>query len=74
MNPLLDFDTYIPDVEAHIFNEKVFLYGSHDKKGGERFCMLDYEFFSSDVDDLEHLNILKVMVFHIAKTKMLFIE
>ena len=54
MNPLLDFDTYIPDVEAHVFNGKVYLYGSHDEKGGERFCMLDYEFFSSDVDDLEH--------------------
>ena len=39
MNPLLDFDTYIPDVEAHVFNGKVFLYGSHDKKGGERFCL-----------------------------------
>ena len=54
MNPLLDFDTYIPDVEAHVFNGKVYLYGSHDEKGGERFCMLDYEFFSTDVDDLEH--------------------
>ena len=40
MNPLLDLDTYIPDVEAHVFNGKVFLYGSHDKKGGERFFML----------------------------------
>lgn len=53
MNPILDFDTYIPDVEAHAFNDKVFLYGSHDKKGGNRFCILDYEFFYSDVDDLE---------------------
>lgn len=53
MNPLLDFDTYIPDVEAHVFGDNLYLYGSHDKKGGNRFCMLGYEVFYSSIKDLK---------------------
>lgn len=54
MNPLLDLNTYIPDIEAHVFDNKLYLYGSHDKKGGDRFCMLDYEVFYSPLDDLKN--------------------
>lgn len=54
MNPVLNLDTYIPDIEPHVFDGRLYLYGSHDKKGGEKFCMDNYEFFSSSILDLEN--------------------
>ena len=51
-NPFLPTDVYIPDGEPHVFGNRVYLYGSHDKEGGETFCMLDYEVWSAPVDDL----------------------
>ena len=27
-------DTYIPDGEPHVFGNRVYIYGSHDKEGG----------------------------------------
>ena len=60
MNPLLKFDTYIPDVEAHVFNDEVYLYGSHDKKGGDRFCMEDYVFYHAKINNLENFVSTKI--------------
>lgn len=51
-NPFLPLDEYIPDGEPHIFGDRVYLYGSHDKEGGETFCMGDYTVYSAPVDDL----------------------
>lgn len=51
-NPFLPLDTYIPDGEPHVFGDRVYLYGSHDKEGGNTFCMLGYEVWSAPVDDL----------------------
>lgn len=51
-NPFLPIDTYIPDGEPHVFGDRVYLFGSHDKEGGEMYCMLDYEFWSAPVNDL----------------------
>lgn len=51
-NPFLPLNAYIPDGEPHVFGDRVYLFGSHDKEGGERFCMLDYEGWSAPVDDL----------------------
>ena len=51
-NPFLPIDVCIPDGEPHIFGDRVYLYGSHDKEGGETFCMLDYTVYSAPVDDL----------------------
>lgn len=51
-NPFLPLDAYIPDGEPHIFGDRVYLYGSHDREGGETFCMEDYEVFSAPTDDL----------------------
>lgn len=51
-NPYLPVDTYIPDVEPHVFDGRVYAFGSHDREGGDRFCMLDYEVWSAPVDDL----------------------
>ena len=51
-NPFLPVSEYIPDGEPHVFGDRVYLYGSHDKEGGETFCMLDYTVYSAPVDDL----------------------
>ena len=42
LNPILPLDVYIPEGEPHVFGDRVYLYGSHDKEGGETFCMLYY--------------------------------
>lgn len=51
-NPFLPLGEYIPDGEPHVFGDRVYLYGSHDKEGGETFCMGDYTVYSAPVDDL----------------------
>lgn len=51
-NPFLPLDVYIPDGEPHVFGDRVYIYGSHDKEGGETFCMLDYTVYSAPVTDL----------------------
>ena len=51
-NPFLPLNKYIPDGEPHIFGDRVYLYGSHDREGGHTFCMEDYEVFSAPVNDL----------------------
>lgn len=53
-NPFLPFDVYIPDGEPHIFGDRVYLFGSHDKEGSDTYCALDYEFFSAPVNDLSN--------------------
>ncbi len=51
-NPFLPLYEYIPDGEPHVFGDRVYLYGSHDKEGGETFCMLDYTVWSAPIHDL----------------------
>ena len=51
-NPYLPLNEYIPDGEPHVFGDRVYIYGSHDKEDGETFCMLDYVSYSAPVDDL----------------------
>ena len=53
-NPFLPLNEYIPDGEPHVFGDRVYLYGSHDKQGGKRFCELDYVVYSADINNLEH--------------------
>jgi len=53
-NPFLPLNTYIADGEPHVFGDRVYLFGSHDKAGGDTYCMLSYEFWSAPVDDLEN--------------------
>lgn len=52
MNPYLPEYEYVPDGEPHVFGNRVYLYGSHDRFNGERFCMNDYVCYSADVDNL----------------------
>ncbi|MBQ3795175.1 MAG: family 43 glycosylhydrolase [Butyrivibrio sp.] len=51
-NPYLPEDEYVPDAEPHVFGDRVYIYGSHDRELGDRFCMEDYTVYSADVKDL----------------------
>lgn len=51
-NPILPTNEYIPDPEPHVFGDRVYVYGSHDKFGGISFCLNDYIVYSCPVDDL----------------------
>lgn len=51
-NPYLPIDVYIPDGEPHVIGDRVYVFGSHDKEGGETYCELDYVVYSAPVDDL----------------------
>lgn len=55
-NPFLPLGVYIPDGEPHVFGDRIYLFGSHDKEGGDTFCELDYEFFSAPLNDLSDLS------------------
>jgi len=51
-NPILPSWEYIPDGEPHVFDGRVYLYGSHDKFNGYVYCMNDYVCWSASEDDL----------------------
>ena len=51
-NPFLPLHEYIPDGEPHVFGDRVYHYGSHDREGGYTFCMEDYVVYSAPVDNL----------------------
>ncbi len=51
-NPFLPLWEHVPDGEPHVFGDRVYHFGSHDKEGGETFCMLDYTCWSAPVNDL----------------------
>lgn len=51
-NPFLPLNEYIPDGEPHVFDDRVYIFGSHDKEGGYTFCMDDYVTYSAPIDDL----------------------
>lgn len=51
-NPFLPLSEYIPDGEPHVFGDRLYLFGSHDREGGDSFCLLDYVVWSAPVDDL----------------------
>lgn len=52
-NPYMPLNEYVPDGEPHVFGDRVYVYGSHDKENGEAFCMLDYVCYSAPVDNLK---------------------
>ena len=52
-NPILPEHIFIPDVEAHVWNDgRIYLYGSFDIKGQMSFCSPVHHVYSSD--DLIH--------------------
>ncbi|TFG72425.1 MAG: hypothetical protein E4H27_02645 [Anaerolineales bacterium] len=53
MNPFLDHRHYVPDAEAHIWQDgRLYLYGSYDLRGAESYCSRQYRTFSTD--DMVH--------------------
>lgn len=53
-NPFLPLNEYIADGEPHVFENRIYIFGSHDKEGGKDFCLLDYVAYSAPIDDLSN--------------------
>lgn len=51
-NPYLPSWEYIPDGEPYVFDDRVYVYGSHDKFNGYAYCLNDYVTWSAPVDNL----------------------
>ena len=51
-NPYMPEFEYIPDGEPHVFGDRVYVYGSHDRFNGHRFCLNHYVCYSADVKEL----------------------
>lgn len=52
LNPYLPSWEYIPDGEPYVFNNRVYVYGSHDRFNGYAYCLNDYVTWSAPADDL----------------------
>lgn len=52
LNPYLPQWEYIPDGEPYIFEDRVYVYGSHDRFNFPMFCVNNYVCYSAPVDDL----------------------
>lgn len=53
-NPYLPSWEYVPDGEPHVFGNRVYVFGSHDRFNGYAFCMNDYICYSADITDLKN--------------------
>ncbi len=53
-NPFLPLNEYIPDGEPRVFGDRVYIYGSHDSAGSDKFCDYKLKVWSASVDDLNH--------------------
>ena len=51
-NPYLPLYEHIPDGEPHVFDDRLYIFGSHDMENGNEFCELDYVAWSAPMDDL----------------------
>lgn len=51
-NPYLPSYEYIPDGEPHIFEDRLYIYGSHDRFGGTDYCLNDYVCWSAPLEDV----------------------
>jgi hypothetical protein len=53
-NPYLPLWEYIPDGEPRVFGERVYVYGSHDNAGSDKFCDYKLKVWSAPLDDLNN--------------------
>ena len=51
-NPYLPSYEYVPDGEPRVFNDRLYVYGSHDRFNGTTYCMEPYTVWSCPIDDL----------------------
>lgn len=52
VNPYLPSWEYVPDGEPHVFGDRLYVYGSHDRAHGTRYCEEDYVGWSAPLSDL----------------------
>lgn len=52
-NPYLPSWEYTPDGEPHVFGDRVYVYGSHDRFQGTTYCLNDYVCWSAPVENLK---------------------
>ena len=52
-NPYLPNYEYVPDGEPHVFDGRLYVFGSHDRFGGKMFCLNDYVAWSAPVENLK---------------------
>ena len=51
-NPYLPSYEYVPDGEPHVFGDRLYVFGSHDRFDGWDYCLNDYVCWSAPTDDL----------------------
>jgi hypothetical protein len=51
-NPYLPSWEYIPDGEPYVFDDRLYIFGSHDAFNGQNYCVNDYVCWSAPVSDL----------------------
>ena len=51
-NPYLPSWEYTPDGEPHVYDGRVYVYGSHDRFRGQTYCLNDYVCGSAPVENL----------------------
>ena len=51
VNPYLPFWEYVPDGEPHVFGDRIYIFGSHDRRNGVSFCEEDYVCWSAPTED-----------------------
>ncbi len=48
-NPILPADTFVPDAEAHVWDDgRLYIYGSFDMEGADYYCSDRYHVYSTD--------------------------
>lgn len=52
LNPYLPSWEYVPDGEPHVFGDRLYIFGSHDRLHGKKFCLNDYVGWSAPLNDL----------------------
>lgn len=52
-NPYLPMNEYVPDGEPRKFDGRIYIYGSHDREGGDKYCLLDYVSYSAPETNLK---------------------
>lgn len=52
-NPYLPLGEYVPDGETHVYDGRVYVYGSHDAPGSKVYCPGHYVTWSAPVDNLK---------------------
>ena len=46
-NPYLHSWEYVPDGEPHVFGDRLYIFGSHDRFDGKEYCENDYVCWSA---------------------------